>query len=47
MSEVYLPEFDRAIRYDDPTIGIQWKTSSPLLSAKDRAAPLLNEIERY
>lgn len=47
MSEVYLPEFDRAIRYDDPTIGIQWKTSSPLLSAKDHAAPLLSEIERY
>jgi len=46
MSEVYLPEFDRAIRFDDPEIGIQWQTTSPLLSAKDSAAPLLRDIIR-
>ena len=43
----YRPELERAIRFDDPQIGIDWPlaTDSVLLSAKDRAAPLLAEIE--
>lgn len=37
----YCPEADRSIRFDDPAIGVDWRESCPVLSAKDRAAPLL------
>ena len=37
----YRPDLDRAIRYDDPAIGIDWPLSDVQLSAKDQAAPLL------
>lgn len=39
----YSPEHERAIRWDDPAIGIEWPTdgSSPMTSEKDRTAPLL------
>ena len=46
-SAAYAPAHDRAIRFDDPAIGIDW----PLLAAdyhisdKDRAAPLLADLE--
>lgn len=33
-----------AIRWDDPEIGIEWPIRQPLLSAKDRDAPLLREL---
>lgn len=35
---------DRAIRYDDPDIGIQWPDRDPVLSPRDRTAPLLRDI---
>ncbi len=39
---------DRGIRWDDPTIGIDWPlTTPPLLSAKDAAAPLLADAEVF
>ncbi|MGI9483335.1 MAG: dTDP-4-dehydrorhamnose 3,5-epimerase family protein [Hyphomicrobiales bacterium] len=40
-------EADRAVRWDDPEIGIAWPDCpSPRLSGKDAAAPLLSEIHR-
>ena len=46
-SAVYAPDLERAIRFDDPDIGIDWPvdTSSVILSDKDRAAPLLSQIQ--
>jgi len=43
VSAAYSPEHDRAIRWDDPAIGIEWPLEgrTPILSDKDRAAPLL------
>lgn len=35
---------DRAVRWDDPEIGIEWPVTDPLLSEKDRRAPLLREV---
>jgi dTDP-4-dehydrorhamnose 3,5-epimerase len=35
---LYAPECDRAIRWDDPDIGIRWPVVAPELSAKDAAA---------
>ncbi len=32
-----------SVRWDDPAIGIKWPLSEPLLSPKDRDAPLLAE----
>lgn len=47
VSTAYSPEFDRAVRFDDPAIGIDWPVDlgSIILSEKDRSAPLLSEIE--
>ncbi len=44
-SDVYAPDCDGAIRWDDPDIGIDWGlTGAPVLSAKDTAAPLLRDF---
>jgi len=40
----YRPDADRAIRYDDPRIGIEWPISDPIVSSKDANAPLLDHL---
>jgi dTDP-4-dehydrorhamnose 3,5-epimerase len=42
----YSKEHERAIRFDDPRLNIQWKVQNPLVSPKDRVAPLLSEISK-
>jgi dTDP-4-dehydrorhamnose 3,5-epimerase len=39
----YSPTSERALRWDDPDIGIEWPIRDPILSAKDRAAPRLRD----
>ncbi len=49
-SDGYWPAGDRGVRWDDPAIGIAWPPGEWLLSAKDRALPLLadaTELPRY
>lgn len=41
----YLASADRALRWDDPDIGIVWPEPPLELSAKDRQAPRLTELE--
>ena len=41
----YSPECDRSIRFDDPEIGVEWNVSDPVLSEKDRNAPLLRDSD--
>ena len=43
-TDLYHPECDGGVRWDDPTIGIQWPISDPILSDKDRNLPLLGEL---
>lgn len=46
-SDVYAPDCDGAVRWDDPDIGIDWGIGSnlaPQLSAKDAVAPLLRDV---
>jgi dTDP-4-dehydrorhamnose 3,5-epimerase len=46
----YAPEYDRAIRWDDPDIGIEWPLrpgEMPLLSKKDANAPHLADAETF
>ncbi|WP_342733689.1 dTDP-4-dehydrorhamnose 3,5-epimerase [Bradyrhizobium sp. B117] len=40
----YSPKDEIAVRWNDPAIGIDWKVTNPLLSAKDGGAPLLEEV---
>jgi dTDP-4-dehydrorhamnose 3,5-epimerase len=47
---LYAPECDRAVRWNDPEIAIDWPFREPILSAKDAAAPLLRDapqLPRY
>ena len=37
----YNADSDRSIRFDDPAIGVHWEIACPILSQKDRNAPLL------
>jgi len=48
-SDFYAPEADRAVRFDDPAIGIDWGVTSAevTLSAKDEAAPMLADLPPY
>ena len=45
-TDVYAPDCDGAVRWDDPEIGIDWGVTVPVLSAKDAAAPLLRDAPR-
>lgn len=45
-TDVYAPDCDGAVRWDDPQIGINWGVSSPILSDKDAKAPLLKDAPR-
>jgi dTDP-4-dehydrorhamnose 3,5-epimerase len=40
-TDFYAPNLERAVRWDDPALGIDWPIQSPLISEKDRAAPPL------
>lgn len=45
VTNFYDKNCDRSLRWDDPTIGIEWPLAGkPLLSPKDAAAPLLQEV---
>jgi len=49
VTSYYSPEHDRSIRFDDPTIGIDWpiSSSSVQLSDKDKKAPLFADAEVF
>jgi dTDP-4-dehydrorhamnose 3,5-epimerase len=41
----YSPEAEGGLRWNDPTLGIPWPTSTPILSTKDINQPLLRDIK--
>ena len=48
VSAPYAPEYERAVAWNDPALGIAWPLTDgkqPLLSAKDAAAPPLSALE--
>jgi dTDP-4-dehydrorhamnose reductase/dTDP-4-dehydrorhamnose 3,5-epimerase len=45
VDEIYSPESDRSIQYNDPQIGVDWNINNPILSDKDRNAPFLKESD--
>jgi dTDP-4-dehydrorhamnose 3,5-epimerase len=44
LSSLYDPETETGIAWDDPDVGVDWRVSEPLLSARDKVAPRLSEI---
>ena len=49
-TDYYAPQYERAVRWDDPAIGVAWplaKGAAPTLSSKDALAPLLAEAETF
>ncbi len=43
-TETYAPDGQRAIRWNDPDLGIEWPIDEPILSDADANAPLLREL---
>jgi dTDP-4-dehydrorhamnose 3,5-epimerase len=44
----YEPKHDHSLRWDDPTVGIEWPLDGdPVLSPKDRDAPLLDGVDTF
>jgi dTDP-4-dehydrorhamnose 3,5-epimerase len=49
-TEVWVKACDRAVRWDDPAIGIDWPLPDgrpPTVAAKDAAAPLLRDADLF
>jgi dTDP-4-dehydrorhamnose 3,5-epimerase len=45
-TELYHPETELSIMWNDPTLGIAWPVTNPTLSAKDEAGQKLADIPR-
>ena len=49
-TDYYAPQHERAIRWDDPQLGVKWPLPAgiaPILSSKDAVAPLFTQAESY
>lgn len=47
-TDLYAPEFDRTLRWDDPEIGITWPLDGePALSPRDQAGHALADADTY
>lgn len=44
VTEEYVAELDRGVRWDDPTVGVAWPVPDPVLSERDRSLPLLADL---
>ena len=42
VDEYYSPECDRSVRFDSPAFNIDWGVSAPIISDKDKAAPVFD-----
>lgn len=45
VDEFYSPENDRSVCFSDPEIGVEWGIDNPILSEKDKNAPLLKDSD--
>lgn len=43
-SDLYHPEFESGVRWNDPEIGVEWPFEPTTISTKDQALPLLSEM---
>jgi dTDP-4-dehydrorhamnose 3,5-epimerase len=42
-TDLYRPEHDRGVAWDDPDIGVKWPITNPILSPKDEKLPRLRD----
>lgn len=47
VDNLFSPECDRGIMWNDPNIGIKWPVDNPILSEKDQNAPFLKDAESH
>ena len=45
VDNLYSKECDRGIRFNDPTIGVDWGIADPILSQKDTTNPMLDDSD--
>jgi dTDP-4-dehydrorhamnose 3,5-epimerase len=45
-TDVYRPEEEGGIRWDDPDLGIEWPLGDPIVSDRDRKHPTLKDVDR-
>jgi len=45
VTEEFVSELDRGVRWNDPAIGVEWPLAEPIVSAKDSVQPLLADAE--
>lgn len=45
VDQLYSKACDRGIRFNDPTIGVEWGVTDPILSEKDTKSPLLDDSD--
>jgi dTDP-4-dehydrorhamnose 3,5-epimerase len=45
-TDVYHPETEIGVLWNDPEIGVEWPVSEPILSDKDTRYPRLSQIPR-
>jgi dTDP-4-dehydrorhamnose 3,5-epimerase len=46
-TDFYAPEYERCLRWDDPSVGIVWPAGPPILSAKDQCGLTLDKTEGF
>jgi dTDP-4-dehydrorhamnose 3,5-epimerase len=44
VDNVYAPEYESGLRWDDPDVNVPWPNKAPILSPKDRQLPLLRDL---
>lgn len=45
VDNLYSKECDRGIRFNDPSIGVDWGIDDPILSQKDTTSPMLDDSD--
>jgi len=45
-TEIYYPEYDAGLIWNDPDVAVQWPVKNPILSLKDCQQPHLRDIKR-
>ena len=45
VDNLYSKECDRGIRFNDPSIGVDWGIDDPILSQKDISSPMLDDSD--
>jgi len=47
VSSLYNPKSEFGLRWDDPTLAIDWKVENPIVSTKDQELPLFKDLKVF